>query len=292
METAIPQTVRSHNKKRSTHVNTTNTSVAEREMISTRQSRGTDPPRFGRVDSSCPITSAAQRQRDQLPDFAPLMEEIEIAGWSSHRRQLSANFHDWLLLGDGRMLVTVGQSFGGSTPDSIEGALVAQAAWSAVRAHALHTRDAGILLSLAARSLWPIPGAAANASVAVALVDSIGGRASVALAGDCLLWRVRAATFDQLLDHQPALGVVSDFSYRTHEVELSLRERLLLVADNPEQRTAKMLAALASGFSQLDAETHRRMTANDTLSFARGHFERASGAEACATTSIAAIRRR
>jgi hypothetical protein len=29
------------------------------------------------------------------------MEEIELAGWSSHRRRLSGNFHDWMLLATG-----------------------------------------------------------------------------------------------------------------------------------------------------------------------------------------------
>ena len=46
----------------------------------------------------------------QLPPFAPLLEELEIAGWSSHRQQLSGNFHDWMLLGSDRLLVIVGRT--------------------------------------------------------------------------------------------------------------------------------------------------------------------------------------
>ena len=49
--------------------------------------------------------SAAARQNSQLPGFAPLLEELEVAGWSSHRRALSGNFHDWMLLERRTLLV-------------------------------------------------------------------------------------------------------------------------------------------------------------------------------------------
>ena len=60
---------------------------------------------------------AVARMSGQLPAFAPLLEELEIAGWSSHRGSLSGNFHDWLLL-EGRMiLVAVGQAVGRARPN-------------------------------------------------------------------------------------------------------------------------------------------------------------------------------
>ena len=267
------------------------------QELTRRASRGTDPPRprsatLKAGEAASAAGNCAARQSAQLPAFAPLMEEIEVAGWSSHRRQLSGNFHDWLLLGDGRLLVTVGKAVGVASCDPLEAVLVAQAAWTAVRAHALHARDAGTLLSLAARTLWAIPAANVHTCVAVALVDGVGGNASLAIAGDALVWRVRAATSEQLIGNQPPLGLVADASYRTHRLELALRERLLLVADEPLQRAGKLIGSIGAAFTQLDAESHRRMTAGDTVSLARHAYEGTVENDCETSTSIVAVRRR
>src|ERR1700712_3678904 len=54
--------------------------------------------------------SAAARQNAQLPGFVPLLEELEVAGWSSHRRSLSGNFHDWMLLQQRTLVVMAGHA--------------------------------------------------------------------------------------------------------------------------------------------------------------------------------------
>jgi Stage II sporulation protein E (SpoIIE) len=271
--------------------------------------RGTNPPRAGVAESAVRAAggqakqseraagrqavsaAGAGRRNAQLPGFAPLLEELEIAGWSSHRKLLGGNFHDWMLL-DGRgVLVMVGQAVGTAAGDSIESALVAQAAWSAVRAHALHTRDAGMLLSLASRSLWPAPNAGATAAVAIALIDNAEGHGSLAMAGDCLAWTVRAATTEQIATCQPPLGAAGDFTYRSQPVQLSLRERLVLVADDPQRRDAKLPIAVEASFAQLDAESHRRMVAADAVALVRPHFE-AGAEDSHGPASIVAVRRR
>jgi hypothetical protein len=236
-------------------------------------------------------TSSASRDRlrAQLPAFAPLLEELEIAGWSANRSRAAANFHDWLLLGSDRLLVTVGHAADPESRDPTESALVAQAAWAAIRAHAIHTRDAGTLLSLAGQSLWPTPAATVHAHLAIAIIDTLEGHATLAIAGDCLAWKIRAATSEQLAVRQPALGAAADCTYIAHSVELSLRERLILVADNPHHRPPKLAASIAATFAHLDAETHRRMLAVDAVTLLRRHYE-SPGPRTPA--SIAAVRRR
>ena len=260
--------------------------------------RGTDPLRpagAGGVrgpQSANAWAAAAGRQQEQLPAFAPLLEEVELDGWSSHQRMLSGNFHDWMLLNGGRVLVMVGQAVGQELCDPIETALVAQAAWTAVRAHAHHTDDAGRILTLAARTLWTNPAMNQQANVAVALVDSVGGSASLAIAGECLAWRARAATWEQFDCDEPPLGAETQFAYTAHEFAMSLRERLLLVADTTARRPAKFDATVAADFSRLSAESHRRMTATDALSIIRRRYERAIAADVLASASIVAVRRR
>jgi hypothetical protein len=236
--------------------------------------------------------SAAARQNAQLPAFAPLLEELEVAGWSSHRRALSGNFHDWMLLQRRTLVVMAGHATSGETTHSVEAALVAQGAWAAIRSHAHHASDAGTLLSWTAKTLWPIASAGVQASVAVALVDLDGGHASVAAAGDCLALKIRAAGTEQIAVHQPAIGVDSEFIYPSHSVQLSLRDRILLVADEPSLRPAKLMLKTSNSFARLDAESHRRMMAADAVGFVREFYDQEAIDTARPSASIVAVRRR
>jgi hypothetical protein len=242
--------------------------------------------------SSSLENAAGTRQSAQLPAFAPLLEELEVAGWSSHRRMLSGNFHDWLLLENRTLLVMTGQAI--ATPpngamDAVEVALIAQGAWAALRSHAQHVSDAGTLLSLAGRSLWSNVGIGLKA--AVGIVDLEGGHASVAVAGDCLALRVRAAGCEQIATHQPALGAESDFCYLSHSVQLSVRERMLLIADEP-QRSGKLTNKITTAFGKLDAESHRRMTAADAIATVRSLYEEEAELRLRSMTSMVGVRRR
>jgi hypothetical protein len=236
------------------------------------------------------MSPAAERLRAQLPPFAPLLEELEIAGWSSHRHQLSGNFHDWMLVGGDRLLVIVGRTDIAEPTDPLEAALVSQAAWAAVRAHAPHASDAAAILSLASQTLWAAP-AATPTSLGVAVVDTAGGNTSVALAGDCLVCRVRAATCERLTFLQPPLSANSSFNYLSQSFQLALRERLILVADGSFRHSPKAELALSARFSHLDAESHRRMAAADAVALVRQVYD-ASDGESSPSASVVAIRRR
>ncbi len=241
------------------------------------------------------MAAAGTRQSAQMPSFAPLLEELEVAGWSSHRRMLSGNFHDWSLLENRMLMVMAGQavaSHPSDVIDPIEAALVAQGAWASIRSHAEHAADAGTLLSLVARSLWSHIGGELRLALAIALVDLDGGHTSVAIAGDCLAIRIRAAGCDQVAGQQPALGAVSDFTYLSHSVTLSVRDRVVLMADDPMQRPAKLFSRIAVNFSKLDAESHRRMMAADAIAMVRQEFETASDNNGRRSASIVAVRRR
>ena len=115
---------------------------------------------------------------------------------------------------------------------------------------------------------------------------------NLAIAGDCLVWRVRAARCEQLPCDQPPLGTEANFAYAAHEFALSLRERLLLVADNSAQRSARFAASITAQFSRLDAESHRRMTARDALRIVQARCEQDLAAAPQASASVVAVRRR
>jgi Stage II sporulation protein E (SpoIIE) len=256
------------------------------------EGRRTDPLRTSRARNGVDARVTLEHSQEHRPAFAPLLEELELAGWSSQWRMLSGHFHDWMLLDRGRVLVMVGQAAATELADPMETALMAQAACIAVRAHAQHSDDAGQLLTLAARTLRSIAATPHQAAVAVALVDAVGGSTSLAVAGDCLAWRVRAAKCEQLASDQPALGADSNFTYAAQDFALSLRERLMLVADHANHRAPRLAATITSNFRRLDAESHRRMTAADAAAIVRRQFEEQIDQNPLAAASIIAVRRR
>jgi hypothetical protein len=239
--------------------------------------------------------AGASRQSAQLPAFAPLLEELEVAGWSSHRRMLSGNFHDWMVLENRTLMVVTGQAVAmrsAEAADPLEAALVAQGTWATIRSVAHHASDAGTLLSHAARSLWMNVGEHIQVEAAVAIIDLDGGHTSVAVAGDCLALRISAGCCEQIAARQPMLGAISDFTYLGYSVSLAMRERIVLVADDSRRRAVNLMPNLSASFMKLEAEAHRRMMAADAIAMVRE--ERDQAAENCERTaaSIVAVRRR
>ena len=64
------------------------------------------------------------------------------------------------------------------------------------------------------------------------------------------------------------------------------------MADEPLRRPAKLTAKIASSFSRLDAESHRRMMAADAISLVRESYEQPGDENGRPTASIVAVRRR
>jgi hypothetical protein len=241
------------------------------------------------------IAAGSTRQSAQFPAFAPLLEELEVAGWSSHRRMLSGNFHDWMMLENQTMMVVAGQAVAMRSvefADPLEAAMVAQGAWATIRSQAHHASDAGTLLSLAARSLWTNVGENIQVEAAVAVVDLEGGHCSVAIAGDCLALRVQAGCCEQIAARQPMLGAISDFTYLGYSVSLAMRERIVLMADDARRRPVDMMAKLAGSFAKLDANAHRKLMAADAIAMVREERDQAAESGERAAASIVAVRRR
>ena len=138
--------------------------------------------------------------------------------------------------------------------------------------------------------MWTIANSNVEAAIAIALLDAQENRASLAIAGDCLAWRVRAASSEQLAVRQPRLGEAPDFTYTSQTMQLALRERLILVADCPARRPAKLATSVASNFARLDAESHRHMMAADAVTLLRQNYELVAEDES--PLSIVAVRRR
>ncbi|MCH2116155.1 MAG: serine/threonine-protein phosphatase [Pirellulales bacterium] len=232
---------------------------------------------------------AIQRRRHQLPAFAPLLEEFEIAGWSSHRDELAGNFHDWLPLADGSVLVALGKAVESATGDPIDAALVAQSIWTSIRSHAMHTDNAGTIASLVSKTWGSGSIGGAAASVAIGIVAPTGGRIRVAVAGHCLAIRVRAATCETLPTHKFPVGTQPATHYPCQQFELRPRERFVLFTAINATAAMTIENLIERHFSNVSAESHRKMTATETLKHLRSAAEKMDDA---ASTSGLVVRRR
>ena len=212
---------------------------------------------------------AIQRRRHQLPAFAPLLEEFEIAGWSSHRDELAGNFHDWLPLADGGVLVALGKAVESAASDPVDATLVAQSIWTAIRSHALHTGDAGTIVSLISKTWGSGSIGGAAASVAIGIVDPIGRRIHVAVAGHCLAIRVRAATCETLRTNGFPVGAQPATHYSCQQFELRPRERFVLFTAMNASAAMEIENSIGRHFVNVSAESHRKMTATETLKHLR-----------------------
>jgi hypothetical protein len=235
--------------------------------------------------------AAVCRRRDQLPCFAPLFEEVELAGWSSDRDRMVGNFHDWLSLPNGRTVMYVGQGLDASA-DCVDAAFVAQGIWAAVRAHAVHAQGAGELISLVSRTLSAASTGGPLASLALGLVFPEEGSVELAFAGNSLGMRIRAASCETLESIGPSLGACPQWDYPSQHVDLLPRERMILMAGEAARSRARTIARTEHEFAEVPVETHRTMTADDTLGRVRRCCAAAIGSDALMSTSIVALRRR
>src|SRR5207247_8122474 len=92
---------------------------------------------------------AARWQQDRLPSIAPLLDDYEVAGWTQQADHVGGDYHDWSVLADGRLALTVGDADG----TLLDAALGAAALHAAVKSHVAYQHGAGELLTRVNESL-------------------------------------------------------------------------------------------------------------------------------------------
>lgn len=198
-------------------------------------------PATDEAPSTRPAASPTTTARIARPASNPLVDEWELAGWTTDGLAPQA-FYDWQTLPDGRTLVVTGSI---DCADAMaEGWL--QAARIALRAHAGDATDAGELLTNANHTLWLASPGGEGLAVSVAMLDVDGTHASVAMAGAAGFARWRASSCDWSSTSCPPLGWSERAVYSQSRVELMVRERLVLtsaVTPISEQREASRLSS-------------------------------------------------
>jgi hypothetical protein len=228
-----------------------------------------------------PGATARSGQR-LLQPAAPALEDWEIAGWTTDRTA-DNSYYDWQTFPDGRTLTVAGFMVGSSRD-----AAALHSVRIALRAHASESQDAGELLTRVNHTLWMASPGGEGLTLAVALLDSDGAHASVAMAGAAAVLRWRASTCELLPASSAPAGWSEQTVYVARGLDLFVRERLVLIT-SPESMSGRLSQArLARDLSQPSADELRAMPGKRALRLV-ADVVATSGAP---PSSLALVRRR
>ncbi len=177
------------------------------------------------------LQQAAQWQTARLPSIKPMSDEFDIAGWTEQCRDLGGDFHDWLVLPDGRLGVTVATAH-----DSLlTGSLSAAAIQAATKAHAQYPHQPAALLERLGETLWTTSAGDQFASMAYGLIDMDSATLELALAGDAGGLLVGSQAHQLLLPSSPKLGISPDLKLPMIRRPMQRGDLLLLWSSGLQQ---------------------------------------------------------
>jgi phosphoserine phosphatase RsbU/P len=190
----------------------------EREMLLAAGKRGSERDKQFDV--------AARWLSERLPSIVPLLDDYEVAGWTQQAEEVGGDFHDWSVLTDGRLSLTVGDSEG----ELLAAALAATSLQAAIKAHAAHRHTAGELLTRVNESVAATSPGDQRASLAYALIDPDTGKVQLALAGNAAAILVGPDDRVVTATDSPRVGEAADFTFADDTMTLRAGEVLLLVS--------------------------------------------------------------
>lgn len=125
------------------------------------------------------IENASRWQQVRLPNVTPMVDELDMAGWTSQRDALGGDFFDWTMLNDGRIAISVGDAEG----KSLEASLSMASVQSAAKSHAAYTHTPAQLLERINETIWTSSVGDQFASFGYGLIDTQKGDVQLSLAG-------------------------------------------------------------------------------------------------------------
>jgi serine phosphatase RsbU (regulator of sigma subunit) len=167
-----------------------------------------------------------QWQRERLPSVAPLIDDYEIAAWTQQADEVGGDFHDWIVLADGRLALTVGDADG----VLLEAALGAATVQASVRAHAAHRHSPGKLLSRVNESLIAGSPGGTRCGLAYALIEPESGEIVQSIAGPCAALIVGEDNQEITTSDAPLLGDTLDVEFGNDSAKLRPGEAFILMS--------------------------------------------------------------
>lgn len=233
------------------------------------------------------LAAAERLQRNQLPTIAPVLDGWDVAGWTAQAETVGGDFYDWFCLGDGHLLLSVGDAMS----RGIEAALAASALKAALRAHGQYQRQLRDLLTQANLTVWTGSAGDQYASLFVGLAETSTGRVHYASAGEISIVHLSQAGWRSLSYPSPHIGESPEADYPQKECLLEPGNALLAFTTGVrDARGAKGVpmgeAALAGPLAE-----HLDRPAEELVALARDRLEAHAKNPDAADRTVVVLRR-
>ncbi len=170
------------------------------------------------------IHEAGCYQQEQRPTFPPVLEDWDLAAWTTSADQMTGEFHDWGVLPDGRAFLALGSM----ENDSLAGTLATASVHAALKAHTAYPHGASQMLERINETLWAGLSEARFASLFYAILDPERGELEYAFAGRVQGWIASPRGVRPLTQAAPMLGVGPATPYIPQRARMLAGESLVL----------------------------------------------------------------
>lgn len=214
------------------------------------------------------LLRASQWQQARLPSIKPLLDDWDIAGWTSSANLLGRAFHDWFVPPDGSLAIALGAAEG----SMMESALTAAVLHASVRAHSSYSHDAGRMVAQANETFWNSSAGGQFASLFYGLIQPETGRCEWSHAGQTAAFAMNRDGIKRLTIETGLLGTDLDELGHADVVTLQPRDTLVL-ANHSLLNYASDASQRFSEWLDRTREEHLNSTAEQFLDSARQYLE-------------------
>lgn len=170
-------------------------------------------------------------QIERLPTVAPLLDDWQVAGWTSSVAPLAGTFHDWMVLADGMLAATVGGAVGsplarGLTLAALHGAFKAH-----VSCRPEHGRDPTGLVRAVNETCWGASTGNQLGALCHVEIAPESGDLTIAAAGGPWALVVRPKGIELVSGEAGPLGADAELVPVSKRLRLRRGDHVLLVAE-------------------------------------------------------------
>lgn len=169
---------------------------------------------------------AARWQQERLPSMQPLVDGLEIAGWTAQAEEVGGDFYDWSVLSDGRLAVAVGDAQGAL----LEAGLGAATMQVAIKSHANYRHNSAQMLSRVSDTLWCTSAGDQFAALFYGLIQPQSGAVEFSLAGNAAAILVGRDCREIITSDAPLLGSDAEAEYQVANQMLLPGEALVVLS--------------------------------------------------------------
>jgi len=173
------------------------------------------------------LVSVEEHQHALLPHVAPLIEGWEVTGWTAQGDRIGGDFHDWFILADGTMAVTVGDAHA----RSLDAAMTAATLSASVKAHCRYAHDAAQMASRVNHTLWTSSTGDQLAAMFYGTIEPTTGRLRYSIAGQVGAYILRPHGSDSIYRETLPLGSDPEYCYEQYHQVLATGDALVVVSE-------------------------------------------------------------